>query len=165
MVTDRRSRPCVVALVIAAWSAYLAKRAADAAAESNTATSALAATAAEELAMLKAEAARRPVLAIESISQYAGPVPHSVVLAVGLSNSGDADATNSTINLLLPTGTIVAKCPNETGTGARMMNLIGTTEQLPAPSGPARYAIEQATLLRGIGTVAFYRFEFPAAGS
>ena len=165
----------LVALIVAGVSVWYARKA-GAAADDSARAAARTAVAAEETAviarqeassMLKAAATRRAAIELRSIDGHdvgsAARVPHTVVIAIGLFNSGDADAPGAVLNLVLPPDTVVAKCANERGDNPAEMTTLGTPEDLAGMS-PSVYTIDRADLIRTIAFVAFYRLEFATAG-
>jgi hypothetical protein len=94
----------------AARSAEAAERTASAAEISAANSTAAVELAQEELAMLKADASRRPVLHIDaSITRLPStPALREMVLRLEFSNTGDADAEGTVINVIAPTGTTMA---------------------------------------------------------
>jgi hypothetical protein len=160
----------LVALVVAGVSVWYARKAGDAADDSAKAAERTAAAAEEtaiiarqELDMLKAQASRRAVIELRSVDAQTIGQPLAVVLAVGLFNSGDADAPGAVLNLVLPPNTTVAKCSNERGDNPVALSTLSTPDDLNGVS-PSSYIIDRADLIRTIAFVAFYRLEFASAG-
>ena len=166
----------LVALGLAGLSALYARKAGDAA-EKSAASAERTAKAAEETAviareevdMLKAQASRRAVLTPQSLDIHPStptlPVStaHAVVVAIGLFNSGEADAGRGVINLVIPPSTVAFTCSNERGDNPRCLPDSSHEGGLGGAS-PSAFTVDRFDAIRGFATVAFYKLEFAQPG-
>ncbi len=162
----------LVALVVALISVFDAKESANSARASASAAERMARAgevtaensthalelAREEIALLRTEANRRPRLHV-TLKRVHRVVMDGGLYALELTNSGDADADSTVINIIVPPGMRVAHADDEWGGALTYLTMRTTAERL-GDGEDARYASITVDVRPSIATLRYIGFDW-----